>query len=125
MQPQPPTPTVTPVVVNDLVTPEGYPRVGIWLLVVLAVVGGAILTFWAMSRLVSRRWGLRWALCVFLGGLAAYNYLALGFPGAADWVASSSSAFRVLMLTLAGELIGSFGAWIWMQVVSGAKSPID
>jgi len=123
--PQPPTPTVTPVVVNDLVTPEGYPRVGIWLLVVLAVVGGAILTFWAMSRLVSRRWGLRWALCVFLGGLAAYNYLALGFPGAADWVASSSSAFRVLMLTLAGELIGSFGAWIWMQVVSGAKSPID
>jgi beta-N-acetylhexosaminidase len=124
--PQPPTPTATPVVANnDIVTPEGYPLVGAWLLVMLAVFGGAILTFWAMSRLVSRRWGLRWALCVFLGGLAAYNYLALGFPGAADWVASSSGAFRVLMLTLAGELIGSLGAWIWMQVVSGSKSPID
>ena len=124
----PPTPTVTltPVVVNnDLISPEGYPRVGIWLLVMLTVVGGAILTFWAMSRLVSRRWGLRWALCVSLGGLAAYNYLALGFPGAADWVASSSGGIRVLMLTLAGELIGSLGAWVWMQIVSGSKSPID
>jgi beta-N-acetylhexosaminidase len=124
----PPTPTVTltPVVVNnDLVSPEGYPRVGIWLLVMLAVFGGAFLTFWAMSRLVSRRWGLRWALCVFLGGLAAYNYLALGFPGAADWVASSSGGFRVLILALVGELIGSLGAWIWMQIVSGSKSPID
>ncbi len=122
-----PTPTVTPTPVpeNDLVTPEGYPRVGIWLLVVLAVVGGAILTFWAMSRLISRRWGLRWALCVFLGGLAAYNYLALGFPGAADWIASSSGAFGVLLLTFAGELIGSLAAWIWMQILSGSKSPVD
>src|SRR6266508_2562134 len=125
LTPQPPTPTATPVVVNDLVTPEGYPRIGIWLLVVLAVVGGAILTFWAMSRLVSRRWGLRWALCVFLGGLAAYNYLALGFPGAADWIASSSGAFGVLLLTFAGELIGSLAACIWMKILSGPKSPVD
>jgi hypothetical protein len=124
--PQPPTPTATPVVENnDLVSPEGYPRVGVWLLVMLAVLGGAFLTFWAMSRLISRRWGLRWALCVFLGGLAAYNYLALGFPGAADWVASSSGALGVLMLTFVGELIGSLGAWIWMQVLSGSKSQVD
>ena len=122
-----PTPTVTPTPIpeNDLVSPEGYPRIGIWLLVMLAVLGGAILTFWAMSRIVSRRWGLRWALCVFLGGLAAYNYLALGFPGAADWIASSSGAFRVLMLTFAGEVIGSLAAWVWMQIPSGPKSPVD
>jgi beta-N-acetylhexosaminidase len=123
--PQPPTPTATPVVVNDLITPEGYPKVGSWLLVVLAVFGGAILMFWAVSRIVSRRWGLRWALCVFLGGLAAYNYLALGFPGAADWVASSSGAFGVLMLTFAGEVIGALGAWIWMQILSGPRSLED
>src|SRR6185295_13717268 len=104
LTPQPPTPTATPVVVNDLITPEGYPKVGSWLLVVLAVFGGAILMFWAVSRIVSRRWGLRWALCVFLGGLIAYNYLALGFPGAANWIVTSSGAFGVLMLTLVGEL---------------------
>jgi beta-N-acetylhexosaminidase len=120
------TPTPTPVVVeNDLVTPEGYPRVGIWLLVMLAVVGGAILMFWAVSRIVSPRWGLRWALCVFLGGLAAYNYLALGFPGATDWIATSAGAFGVLILTFAGEVIGSLGAWIWMQFLSGPRSQED
>jgi peptidoglycan/LPS O-acetylase OafA/YrhL len=121
------TPTLTPVVVveSDLVSPEGYPRLGIWLLVMLAVLGGALLMFWAVSRLVSPRWGLRWALCVFLGGLAAYNYLALGFPGATDWIASSAGAFGVLTLTFAGEVIGSLGAWIWMQVTSAPKSQED
>jgi hypothetical protein len=89
-----------------------------WFIVMVAVIGGALLTFWAMSRLVSPRWGLRWALCVFLGGLAAYNYLALGFPGAANWVATSAGASGVLMLTLAGELIGSLAAWIWMKLFS-------
>ncbi|HLO29130.1 MAG TPA: glycoside hydrolase family 3 N-terminal domain-containing protein [Anaerolineales bacterium] len=123
--PETPTLTPTPVVVNDLVSPEGYPRVGIWLLVMLAVIGGAVLTFWAVSRIVSLRWGLRWALCVFLGGLLAYNYLALGFPGAADWIASSAGAFGVLVLTFTGEVIGSLAAWVWMRIFSGPKSQED
>jgi beta-N-acetylhexosaminidase len=118
------TPTVTPTAVpeNDLVTPEGRPRLGIWLIVMMAVIGGSILMFWAVSRIVSPRWGLRWALCVFLGGLAGYNYLALDFPGAADWIATSSGAFGVLLLTFAGQVIGALGAWIWMQVLSGPES---
>jgi hypothetical protein len=123
--PETPTPTVTPIVQNDLVSPEGYPRLGIWLLVMLAVFGGALLMFWAVSRIVSRRWGLRWALCVFLGGLAAYNYLALDFPGAADWIATSSGAFGVLLLTFSGEVIGALGAWAWMQILSGPRSQED
>ncbi len=116
--PEPVTPTVTPMPESDLVSPEGYPRVGIWLLVMLALVGGAALIFWAVSRIVSLQWGLRWALCVFLGGLLAYNYLALGFPGATEWIASSAGAFGVLVLTFAGELIGALGAWIWMQILA-------
>jgi beta-N-acetylhexosaminidase len=117
-------PTTTPVVVENgqLISSEGYPRVGIWLLVMLAVMGGAVLMFWAVSRIVSPRWGLRWALCVFLGGLLAYNYLALGFPGATDWIATSAGAFGVLALTFAGELLGALGAWIWMRILSGSAS---
>jgi hypothetical protein len=113
-----PTPSVTPTATPTpgLVTPEGYPRVEMWLIVMMAVIGSAFLTFWAMSRLISPRWGLRWALCVLLGGLAAYNYLALGFPGAANWVATSSGAVGVLILTLAGELLGSLAAWLWMKL---------
>ncbi len=76
------TPTVMPTSIlrDDLITPDGHPRVGVWLLVMLAVFGGALLMYWAVSRIVSRRWGLRWALCVFLEGLLRYNYLALDFP---------------------------------------------
>jgi beta-N-acetylhexosaminidase len=117
------TPTATPT--DDLITPEGYPRVGMWLIVMVAVIGGAVLTFWAMSRLISPRWGLRWALCVFMGGLLAYNYVALDFPGAAQWIASSTGALGVLMLTLAGQVVGSLGAWIWMRLFSGSRSPGD
>jgi beta-N-acetylhexosaminidase len=123
--PEPVTPTATPTPISDLISPEGYPRVGIWLLVMLAVIGGAILMFWAVSRLVTPRWGLRWALCVFLGGLLAYNYLALGFPGATDWIASDAGAFGVLLLTFIGEVIGSVVAWVWMQIFSGPKSQED
>lgn len=119
-QPISPTPTLTPE--SDLVSPEGYPRVGLWLLVLLAVFGSAILAFWAVSRIISPRWGLRWALCVLLGGLAAYNYLALGLPGAAEWIASEAGAFGVLILTLAGEALGVLAAWVWQQWFSEPAS---
>ena len=113
--PTPILPTATPTPENGLVTPEGYPRLGVWLLVLLAVTGSALLSFWAVSRIVSMRWALRWALCIFLGGLLAYNYLALGFPGAADWVAGGSGAFGVLVLTFTGEALGGITAWVWMK----------
>jgi len=125
MTPTVTTPTPTAVPENDLISPEGYPRVGIWLLVLLAISGGAGLAFWAVSRILSTRWGLRWALCIFLGGLLAYNYLALDFPGAAEWIASDAGAFGVLLLTFAGEVIGALGAWIWMQWFSERASPAD
>jgi peptidoglycan/LPS O-acetylase OafA/YrhL len=124
--PEPVTPTATPTPDrSQLFSPEGYPRVGMWLLVMLAVIGGAVLMFWAVSRIVSPRWGLRWALSVFLGGLLAYNYLALGLPGAKEWIASSAGAFGVLVLTFAGQVIGALGAWIWMQILSGPRSRED
>jgi hypothetical protein len=119
------TPTATPTPESIIISPEGYPRVGIWLLVMLALFGGAALMFWAVSRTVSPHWGLRWALCVFVGGLLAYNYLALGFPGAAEWIANSAGALGVLVLTFGGEVVGSLAAWIWMQVLSGPKSRED
>lgn len=115
-----PTVTVTPI--NDLITPEGYPRIGVWMLVLLAVFGGASLMFWAVSQIVSPRWGLRWALCVLLGGLLAYNYLALGFPRAAEWIAAGAGAYGVLLLTFIGETVGALAAWAWMKVVSEPTS---
>lgn len=119
---EPPTPTLTSVPENDLITPDGHPRIGVWLLVLIAVFGSAVLTYWAASRIFSPRWGLRWALCVFLGGMLGYNYLALDLPGAANWVAAESGALGVLLLTLLGEMAGILAAWLWMHWVSERES---
>jgi beta-N-acetylhexosaminidase len=116
------TPTVTVMPENDLVSPDGHPRIGVWLISLLALFGGALLAFWAVSRIVTPRWGLRWALCIFLGGLLGYNYLALDFPGAANWIASGSGALGVLLLILGGEAIGMLCAWGWMRWVNESGS---
>ena len=89
----PPTPTV--VVENDLISPDGYPRIGVWLLVLLALFGSALLMFWAVSRIVSPALGFTLGAMCFSGGLLAYNYLALGFPGAAEWIGSNPAARSV------------------------------
>lgn len=124
--PEPVLPTSTALVItNDLVSLEGYPRIGMWLLTLLALFGSASLIFWAISKLISTRWGLRWALCVFFGGLLGYNYLALGFPGAASWIAADAGAVGVLILTLGGEVLGGIAAWIWMRWFSEPGSRAD
>ena len=124
--PEPVLPTPTIVVTgNDLVSLEGYPRLGMWLLTLLALFGSAGLAFWAVSRIISLRWGLRWALCIFFGGLLGYNYLALDFPGAANWIAADAGAIGVLILTFGGEVLGGLAAWVWMQWFSGQESQVD
>jgi hypothetical protein len=114
--PQQIVPTVnSPVPENDLVSPDGHPRIGVWLISLLALFGGAVLAYWAVSRIITPRWGLRWALCIFLGGLLGYNYLALDFPGVADWIASGGGALGVLLLIFVGEAVGMLAAWAWMR----------
>ena len=114
-------PSPTPTIKNDLVTPEGYPRLGGWMLAVLALVGGAALVFWAANSLVATRWALRFTLCAVIGGLISYNYLALGFPGAADWIAAGSGTFGVLILIFSGEVLGICAAWAWMRAGLAGK----
>lgn len=123
--PIPPTATVTLPPESDLISREGHPRIGVWLLVLLALFGGAILTYWAASRISSPRWGLRWALCVFIGGLLGYNYLALGLPGASEWIANDGGAFGVLVLTFVGEVLGIVAALLWMLWTNASTSRED
>ena len=121
--PEPATPTPTVVPENDFISPDGYPRAGIWLIVLMAVLGSAALAYWAASRLITTRWGVRFALSVLMGGFGAYNYLALGFPRAQAWIASESGGpFGVLLFTLAGEALGVILAWVWWRWFSGSES---
>jgi hypothetical protein len=57
---------------------------------------------------------MRWALCALLGGLLVYNYLALGFPGAAK-VLTMGGGGALVGLTVLGELAGAVCAWWWMR----------
>jgi beta-N-acetylhexosaminidase len=117
--PSPVAPTPTPTVIeNPWATPSGYPRIGGWFLVMLAIFGSVGLVYSAMSRLVSAHWGLRWALCILIGGLIGYNYLALGLPGATDLVLEGPGASGMLLLTFLGETFGGITALIWMQVLA-------
>ncbi len=121
--PETPTPTPTIIPENDFISPEGYPRLGVWLLVLVGVLGSALLAYWTMSRVIAPRWGVRFALSVLIGGFGAYNYLALGFPRALDWVASESGgAVGVLLFTLGGEALGLILAWMWWRLFSGSGS---
>jgi beta-N-acetylhexosaminidase len=119
-----PTPT-TAIDVSPWITPEGYPRLGGWLLTLLALFGSVGLVFWAVSKIVSVRWGVRWALITLIGGLLSYNYLALGSIGAANWIATEAGATGVLVLTFIGELLGGIVAWVWMRWLSEPASRED
>ena len=124
--PEPVLPTPTIVVdVSPWITPEGYPRLGGWLLTLLALFGSVGLVFWAVSKIVSVRWGVRWALSILIGGLLGYNYLALGSIGAANWIATKAGATGILVLTFIGELLGGIAAWVWMRWLSEPASRED
>ncbi|HXF85801.1 MAG TPA: glycoside hydrolase family 3 N-terminal domain-containing protein [Anaerolineales bacterium] len=116
------TPTPTPNYESELISPEGHPRLGIWMIIAIVVFGSAFLTLWVVSRIAAPRWGVRFALCVLIGGLAGYNYVALGLPGAVEWIASEAGALGVFALTFVGEAVGLFAAWVWKQWFSEQAS---
>jgi len=121
--PEPIVPTPTVVVENSFISPDGYPRTGIWLLVLLGAFGSAALAYWAISRVITPRWGLRFALSMLVGGFAAYNYLALGLPRSTEWVGSETGGpFGVLLFTLAGEALGIVLTWVWFRWLSESGS---
>ncbi len=97
---------------RDTLTSDGYPRLGGWLIVIILLGVGGWLSYWVGYNLFSRRWAVRWALCTLLGGLAAYNYLALGLPGGVAWVLRGG-ILAVLGVTVAGLLLGACVAWLW------------
>jgi hypothetical protein len=74
----------------------------------------AWLAYWGGIRLHSDRWGKRWGLCVLLGGLAGYNYMALGLPGSSQ-VLLSNGMLGLVGISLIGELLGLGFAWLWSR----------
>lgn len=117
-EPPVPTPLAPPSDETSLwVTESGYPRFGGWLMAMILLGGGGWLAYWAGSRLRSTRWGIRWGLCVLIGGLTAYNYLSLGLPGSVN-VLTSGGILGVLGMTFLGGAAGWGCAWLWSRWAS-------
>ncbi len=118
-----PTPTITPTVVE---VPPLPPTVHFqdWFLVVILILGVSAGVSWYGIRQEITRWGLRWALCGIIGGLLAYNYLALGFPGS-DALLRDSGTGGVLMVTFVGVAVGWAIGLLWKQFSPPSNSSAD
>ncbi len=110
-----PTPAAPVVEEEDgYISLDGYPRFPAWLVVMFLVLCSAGLAYWVAIRVTQRRSALRWALGVLLGGLIAYNFLALGLFGIANWLINAQFS-GVIAFVLLGELLGFAGGWLWSR----------
>lgn len=111
-----PTPAaiIAPTEEETFITQDGFPRFNAWFLSMFMVAFSVWMGFWLGGRLVSHKAGTRWAFGILLGGLASYNYLALGLPGGTAWLTSNGLA-GVLMFVIMGEAIGFAGGWFWSR----------
>ncbi len=121
-----PTPTAT-VTVTVTVTPTPIPpatvHIGDWFYVLaILLISALVVSVWGM-RMAIARWGLRWALCGVIGGILAYNYLALQLPGSQN-ILRKGGTTGILLLTLGGILLGwVFGyIWKWLEKRDGRST---
>ncbi len=91
-----------------------------WLLAVaiLGLLGGG--TYYAVSRFVSLRWGLRMGLCVLLGGLTGYTYLALRLPGVEQFLQQARYG-GIVVVTVVCALLGSAAGYLWWRLNAGRR----
>jgi beta-N-acetylhexosaminidase len=112
-----PQTTGTPTTAQDeFVTPKGTPRFIAWLLIILVLLAGAVLVYFAGIRVESMRWGIRWGLCALAGGLLSYNYMALGLPGSANFTTSNGIG-GIVLITIFGLLAGWGAGWLWSRQI--------
>ena len=116
-----PTPTATVVPVPF---PQGSPGFPGWLAMVVLLIGFGLLTYWLGDRFAGIRWGVRWGICVILGGLLAYTYLAMRLPGAAAYL-HQNGWWGLMGVVLLGGAIGFGIVYIWFRTTKGSKKRPD
>ncbi|MGH2625306.1 MAG: hypothetical protein ACRDHY_01480, partial [Anaerolineales bacterium] len=73
-------------------------------------VAGATSFQLAARRGLKREEGTRWALAALVGGLAGYNYLALGLPGG-RWLMEGLGDASIVIMVVFGAGVASWEVW--------------
>ena len=81
------------------------------------------LSYWLGYRFAGTGWGVRWAICVVLGGLLAYTYLAISLPGAAVYLHKSGWS-GMMGVVLLGASVGFGSAYAWYRLAKESRKPI-
>ena len=121
------TPTPTEVVITPTPTTlptspleQGHPGLSGWLVMVLLLCVSGFSAYWLGYRIASIGWGVRWAICVVLGGLLAYTYLAIRLPGTVIFLQSSRWPGLIGTILL-GVVVGFVSAYVWFRLAKGSR----
>ena len=119
LEPIPTSEEPTPTPVTETPPETDITGLAEWLmaLAVSFVTGWAALRVGAMRGQV--RWGVRWGLATLIGGLLAYTYAVLQFPGS-EWAFDTPYYWGLLLITFIGSLLG-WGFGLIVRAASNSK----
>jgi beta-N-acetylhexosaminidase len=100
--------------VDPYVSEDGFPRFSSWVISMMVILFTVAVAYTVSIRVANRRSAFRWTLGILLGGLLAYNFLALGLLGITTWIVTSSVS-GVVTFVILGELLGFVGGWVWSR----------
>jgi beta-N-acetylhexosaminidase len=124
------TPTPTEIIPTPTATApsspmaQGYPGVSGWFGMVLLMCVYGILAYWIGNRFAGTGWGLRWGLCVILGGLIAYTYLAIRLPGATAYL-QKGGWLGMTEAVLLGGVVGLLSGFAWFRLSKESRKQPD
>ncbi len=113
-------PVSTPVLEEVPLLERGIPGFAGWSVMVLLLAGLVFLGTLAGMRTGSTLWGPRWGLCVALGGVLSYSYLAVRLPGSTTFIQKYSLS-GIAGIVLLGGLVGLAGGIAWRLINSRVK----
>ena len=116
--------TVTPTVEPVLPSAKENTGLGGWFGMSLMLGGLSSFAYWLGKRFITPRWALRWALCIFSGGLVVYTYLAVRLPGAAIFLQNNGWS-GIMGVVFLGAAAGFGAAFIWHWQSRGSEKRPD
>jgi hypothetical protein len=107
------TPQTTPIPPN--VNTLGGVNFGDWMIALVVTALISVANYWYSNLKSGLRWGVRGALLPIIGGMVAYIYLAVNFPGSGSLL-DQMGGWGVLLTVLIGAGLGAGAMWLWQML---------